>query len=176
MFSHRSFIRTAVRFSLKFLLRPSRRISLSSASARSPVTFRGGWPLTNSAAAVPAAGDADVGLARLPRPVDHAAHDRDLQRLFDAAVSRRTRSALPETSIAGSAAGRAGDDLHALVPKAHGAQDGKAPGTSSSGGPDSDTRMVCADAVQQKAPDAHGGFHRARLGVPASVDAQVPRV
>ena len=64
----------------------------------------------------PAAGEADVGLARLPRPVDHAADDGQRDRHGNVGkplLQRRDR--LDDVELL-PRAGRAGDDVDAAPP------------------------------------------------------------
>ena len=76
--------------------------------------------LDEQVAALVAGRDADVGVARLARAVDDAAHHRDLQR--DLPIAERLHGLLGDGDHVdlGPAAGRAGDEVDVLaLPQAH---------------------------------------------------------
>ena len=71
--------------------------------------------LDEQVAALVAGGDAEVGLARLARPVDDAAHHRDLQRQL--AIAERLHRPVGDVDHVdlGAAAARAGDQVDVLA-------------------------------------------------------------
>ena len=111
----------------------------------------------NHAPAV-AAGNADVRFPGFAGAVDHAAHDRHGDGLFT--VFQRFVHPVHQTDQvdAGSSAGGAGDDVHAVLPKSRGLE-------NVPGGVNLLHRVVgeadpdgIADAVQKQRADAHGGL------------------
>src|SRR5437763_11350422 len=73
--------------------------------------------------AVTAAGDADVGLARLARPVDDAAEHRERHRRADVAEPFLQRLDSADDVEALARAGRAGDDADAAIADAEALED-----------------------------------------------------
>ena len=132
--------------------------------------------LDEQVAALVAGGDAEVGLARLARPVDDAAHHRDLQR--DLAVAERLHRPVGDVDHVdlGPPARRAGDQVDVLALAQAERLEQLAAGArllDRVGGERVADRV--ADALHQQRGDAGGGLdqpgrRRAGLG-----DAEVQR-
>ncbi len=124
-----------------------------------------------------AGGDAQVGLAGLARTVDDAAHDGDAQRDRHALEAGGDLLGQRVDVDLGAAAGRAGDDLQAALAAGPATPGSALPTlTSSTGGADSETRMVSPMPSASSAPNATADLMVPWNAGPASVTPEVQRV
>ena len=132
--------------------------------------------MTKQRAAALAPGDADIRVLRFARPVHHAAHHGDFQRR---AQMRRLRAHARHDARhvdAGAAAGGAGNDVHRVAPQAHRAQNAQPRFHLRHGIAGERHADGVANAVQQQAADADGGFDVARARLARLGHADVQRI